>query len=251
MTLLEFFREHNKAALAYSGGVDSSYLLYAAKGMGAKVKAYYVKSAFQPDFELEDARMVAEKLKVEMEILTLDILADDTVSSNPPDRCYHCKQRIFRAIMDAAAADGYHVVLDGTNASDDATDRPGMRALAEMKVYSPLRICGLTQDEIRRLSKKAGLKTWDKPAYACLATRIPTGMRITEEALTRTEHAESALFDMGFTDFRVRTKEDGSALVQVTAAQMPQAERLWADIVRVLSPHYTLVALDPHTRNRS
>lgn len=248
MTLLEFFREHNKAALAFSGGVDSSYLLYAAKGMGAKVKAYYVKSAFQPDFELEDARRVAEKLKVEMEILTLDILADDTVSSNPPDRCYHCKQRIFRAILDAAKADGYPVVLDGTNASDDAQDRPGMKALAEMKILSPLRLCGLTKSDVRQLSKDAGLPTWYKPAYACLATRIPTGERITGEDLKRVEGAEDVLRSMGFTDLRVR-KQGEMARIELPVNEMTVALYRRKEILEGLRPYFDKVLLDLEGRS--
>ena len=251
MTLQEFFQQHPKVAVAFSGGVDSSYLLWAAKNAGADVQAYYVSAQFQPAFELADAKEVAAYAHVPMRVIPVDVLSVPHVAENPEDRCYYCKQAIFGTILAAAKEDGYTDILDGTNASDDAADRPGMRALAAMNVYSPLRICNLTKEEIRRLSKEAGLKTWDKPAYACLATRIPTGMRIKAEDLTRTERAESALFAMGFSDFRVRTKEDGSALVQVTAAQMPMAESMWADIVRVLSPHYTLVALDPHTRNRS
>ena len=175
MTLTEFFHQNQKAAIAFSGGVDSAYLLYAALQSGADVRAYYVKSAFQPQFELDDARRLAETLSADMSVLDDDILADETVAANPPDRCYHCKRRIFSAIASAAAADGYTLLLDGTNASDDAGDRPGMRALRELSVRSPLRECSLTKPEIRRLSREAGLFSWDKPAYACLATRGPAG----------------------------------------------------------------------------
>ena len=195
MDLKDFFRENPKVALAFSGGVDSAYLLYAAGESGASVRAYYVKSAFQPRFELEDARRLAGELGADMRILEEDVLADAQVASNPRDRCYHCKKRLFTAIAKAAAEDGFSVLMDGTNASDDAGDRPGMRALRE---------CGLTKAEIRRLSKEAGLFTWDKPAYACLATRIPTGTEITEEKLCRTERAESYLASVGLRDFRVR-----------------------------------------------
>ena len=194
MTLTEFFHQNQKAAIAFSGGVDSAYLLYAALQSGADVRAYYVKSAFQPQFELDDARRLAETLSADMRVLDVDILADETVAANPPDRCYHCKRRIFSAIASAAAADGYTLLLDGTNASDDAGDRPGMRALRELSVRSPLRECGLTKPEIRRLSREAGLFTWDKPAYACLATRVPAGERLTAEKLENTERAEDFLF---------------------------------------------------------
>ena len=175
MDLQQFFKENPRVAIAFSGGVDSSYLLYAALRYGARVRAYYVNSAFQPRFELEDARRLAGDLHADLR----DVLSSPTVTANPPDRCYHCKRVIFRTIAAAAVEDGFPVLLDGTNASDDAGDRPGMRALRELSVRSPLRECGLTKDEIRRLSREAGLFTWDKPAYACLATRIPTGQPIT------------------------------------------------------------------------
>ena len=190
MTLSRFFRENPRAALGFSGGVDSAYLLYAALTAGAQVKAYYVKSPFQPRFELEDARHLAGDLHADLRELQVDVLSSPTVTANPPDRCYHCKRVIFRTIAAAAAEDGFPVLLDGTNASDDAGDRPGMRALRELSVRSPLRECGLTKAEIRRLSREAGLFTWDKPAYACLATRIRTGEEITLQKLKQRQLPE-------------------------------------------------------------
>ena len=175
MTLEQFFAENPETAIAFSGGVDSAYLLYAAKRYAARVKAYYVSTAFQPEFELADARRLADELGADMLVLHVDVLSNSAVTANPSDRCYHCKNTLFRQILRAAENDGFPVLLDGTNASDDAGDRPGMRALRELSVRSPLRECGLTKAEIRRLSKDAGLFTWDKPAYACLATRIRTG----------------------------------------------------------------------------
>ena len=139
MDLQQFFKENPRVAIAFSGGVDSSYLLYAALHHGARARAYYVNSAFQPAFELEDARRLAGELNADMKVLPVDVLASETVTANPPDRCYHCKQVIFRTILAAAEADGFTVLLDGTNASDDAGDRPGMRALRELAVRSPLR----------------------------------------------------------------------------------------------------------------
>lgn len=233
MNLRDFFRENPKTALAFSGGVDSAYLLYAALECGAQVRAYYVKSVFQPRFELEDARRLAEELEADMRELPADVLADTVIAANPVDRCYHCKRRIFTAIAAAAAEDGFPVLMDGTNASDDAGDRPGMRALRELSVRSPLRECGLTKDRIRQLSKEAGLFTWDKPAYACLATRIPTGVAITEDRLRKTEAAEQYLTSLGLTDFRVRMfpVENGAggkravSTVARGAAALPQEER--------------------------
>ena len=247
MTLTEFFHENQKAAIAFSGGVDSAYLLYAALQSGADVRAYYVKSAFQPQFELDDARRLAETLSADMRVLDVDILADETVAANPPDRCYHCKRRIFSAIASAAAADGYTLLLDGTNASDDAGDRPGMRALRELSVRSPLRECSLTKPEIRWLSREAGLFTWDKPAYACLATRVPAGERLTAEKLENTERAEDFLFSLGFTDFRVRLF-NGAARLQLPAEQLPRLLECRAEILSELKKTYSTVMLDLEVR---
>ena len=159
MKIALFFKNNPRVAVAFSGGVDSAYLLYAAKQFAQEVQAYYVKSAFQPQFELEDALRLAGELAVPMRILTVDVLSSDVIASNPADRCYHCKRKIFEAIRQAAEADHFSVLLDGTNASDDAADRPGMRAIEELSVLSPLRECGLTKAEIRLRSKEAGLFT--------------------------------------------------------------------------------------------
>lgn len=247
MKLSEFFTQYPKVAIAFSGGVDSSYLLYAALHNNADVCAYYVKSAFQPQFELEDALHLAKQLNARMKIIEADVLSFDTVTANPSDRCYHCKKVIFESIAKAAAEDGFTVLLDGTNASDEEGDRPGMRALRELAVKSPLRECGLTKAEIRRLSKEAGLFTWDKPAYACLATRIPTGERITGEKLTATEAAESYLFSLGFTDFRVRMMRD-TAKLQFTENQLGQVIENREKIVSELKKYYTSVLLDLEVR---
>lgn len=203
--LKAFFEECPEAALAFSGGTDSSYLLSAAIECGARVRAYYVRAQFQPEFEFEDAKKLAASLGADMRVIELDVLSDSRVAANPPDRCYYCKQNIFGNILKAASEDGFSVVIDGTNASDDADDRPGMKALREMSVRSPLREAGITKAEVRRLSKEAGLFTWNKPAYACLATRIPAGEPITARKLAMTEEAESFLFGLGFSDIRVRT----------------------------------------------
>ena len=247
MTLNEFFKDNPKAAIAFSGGVDSAYLLYAAAAAKANVRAYYVKSAFQPQFELDDAIKLAEQLDADMKIINVDVLADSRVSANPADRCYYCKKAIFNAIAEAAKADGFDLILDGTNASDDEGDRPGMRALKELSVRSPLRECGLTKPEIRRLSKEAGLFTWDKPAYACLATRIPTGEVITAEKLAKTESAEDFLFSLGFTDFRVRMSGN-SAKIQLPEDQLDKLMAQRKEILTKLKQYYDSVTLDLEVR---
>ena len=249
MTLNEFFGAHPKAALAFSGGVDSSYLLYAARQLGADVKAYYVKTAFQPEFEYQDALRLASQLGADIQVLTLDVLACPDVTVNPKNRCYFCKQHIFGNILRQAKADGYHTVLDGTNASDQVSDRPGMKALQEMKVLSPLRLTGLTKAEIRRLSREAGLFTWDKPSYACLATRIPTGTEITGADLARTEWAEDYLMNLGFRDLRVRQLGSDIARIQLPEAQMDTFMALRGEITRTLKTRYAGVLLDMEARN--
>ena len=220
MTLNEFFSLVPKAAVAFSGGTDSAFLLWAARECGCEVRAYYGKTAFQPQFELEDARRLASELEVPMTVVEADILSVPEAAANGPQRCYHCKTALFSRLRQAAREDGYTVLLDGTNASDDAGDRPGMRALRELEVRSPLRECGLTKYEVRRRSREAGLFPWDKPAYACLATRIPPGAPITKEDLEKVERAEGALHALGFRDFRVRLFH-GAARLQVTEEQLP------------------------------
>ena len=247
MTLEQFFTKNPEVAVAFSGGVDSAYLLYAAKRYAARVKAYYVSTAFQPEFELADARRLADELGADMLVLHVDVLSNSAVTANPPDRCYHCKNTLFRQILRAAENDGFPVLLDGTNASDDAGDRPGMRALRELSVRSPLRECGLTKAEIRRLSKEAGLFTWDKPAYACLATRIPSGDAITAEKLLVTERAEAFLFSLGLTDFRVRNYH-GAARLQFPEAQLNAVLAHRAEILQELKKDYPAVLLDLEVR---
>ncbi|MPM12947.1 Pyridinium-3,5-biscarboxylic acid mononucleotide sulfurtransferase [bioreactor metagenome] len=250
MTIEDFFHENDHVALGFSGGVDSSYLLYAALKSGAQVRAYYVRSAFQPQFELEDVTRLARQLGADLKILDVDVLSDDKVAANPADRCYYCKRRIFSAIAAQALADGYHTLIDGTNASDDAGDRPGMRALKELAVRSPLRECGLTKTEIRRLSREAGLFTWNKPAYACLATRISTSEIITAEKLEKTERAESYLMLQGFKDFRIRMIGT-AAKIQVSEAQIEQLFKLRTCVVRELKKHYSAVLLDLEAHDES
>ena len=243
MTLEQFFQENPRCALGFSGGVDSAYLLYAGVKAGADIKPYFIKTAFQPAFELADAQKLAEGLGVEVTVLELDALADPRVAANPADRCYYCKQNLFRTLKDRAIADGYPVLLDGTNASDEAGDRPGMRALAELSVRSPLRECGLTKAEIRARSREAGLFTWDKPAYACLATRVPAGETITADILARVEGAEDALFRLGYTDFRVRVFHSAARL-QLPRGQMERAVREAETIQAALKPYFTPLLLE-------
>ena len=248
MELSDFFHENPRAALAFSGGTDSAYLLYAALQCGAEVRPYYVKTPFQPRFELDDALRLTKELGTELTVIEYDILDDGLIAANPADRCYHCKKKLFGLLLrERAANDGFSLIIDGTNASDDAGDRPGMRALGELCVRSPLRECGLTKAEIRARSKEAGLFTWDKPAYACLATRVPTGRPIERELLQRVEGADSELFALGFTDFRVRLFHE-AARIQLPAAQMAAALERRGDILAKLKKYFDTILLDMETR---
>lgn len=243
MDLKAFFTATPKFAIAFSGGVDSSYLLHAAKMFGCDVKAYFIKSPFQPQFELDDAAKMAYMLAVPMTVDTLDVLSNTDVTENPADRCYYCKNAVFSRIRELASADGYEVLCDGTNASDDAGDRAGMRALGEMGVRSPLRECGLTKKEIRRLSCEAGLFTHDKPSYACLATRIPTGTVITEDLITRIEKAEDALHGLGYSDLRIRYF-GGAGRIQIPESQFKTVIDKRKKIFDAVSPYFDAVLLD-------
>ena len=239
MTLQAFFKEHPKAAIAFSGGVDSAYLLHASKAAGCHVTPYFVKTPFQPEFELEDAKKLAPNLK----ILEFDLLDLQNIANNCEKRCYFCKKTLLKRLKEAANADGFTEIWDGTNASDAFDDRPGMKALEELGVLSPLRLCGLTKSEIRRLSKEAGLFTWDKPAYACLATRIPTGTAIDRQTLQAIEKAEDALRQLGYRDLRVRVFH-GAARIQLPFGQFPVSKEDYIRIQGAVSPWFETVFLD-------
>jgi uncharacterized protein len=243
MKLGEFFSDVPKAALGLSGGTDSSYLLYAGRKLGADVRPYFIKTAFQPQFEFEDAKRVCEFAGAEMTVIELDAMAVPEVAENPENRCYYCKTALFSALRSRAAADGYPVIIDGTNASDDAGDRPGMKALAELSVRSPLRECGITKDMVRALSREAGLFTADKPSYACLATRVPAGEPITAEKLRKVEKAEGYLFGLGYTDLRVRLAGDG-ARIEFRRDQMLRAVEQWDEIRQGMKSDFKTIVMD-------
>ena len=221
MTLDAFFQTNPRTALAFSGGVDSAYLLWAGVQAGTEVQPYFVKTPFQPQFELEDARRLCGQAGVELVVLDYDILSDGTVAANPPDRCYHCKKRLFSLLKE--------------------------RALRELEVRSPLRECGLTKERIRVLSRQAGLFTWDKPSYACLATRVPTGRTITPEDLERVETGEAALAALGFRDFRLRLAAEGCRL-QLVEEQFSLLPERRAELLSALEPLFSQITLDLRPR---
>ena len=247
MTLKEFFKANPKAALAFSGGTDSAYLLWAAVQAGAAVQPYFVRSAFQPRFELKDAERLCAQLGLRLRVLDCDVLARPEIAANPPDRCYACKRALFSRLLAAAAEEGYSLAIDGTNASDPEDDRPGMKALRELGVRSPLREAGLSKCDVRRLSAQAGLFTADKPSYACLATRIPSGTAITPAMLETVEQAEGLLAGRGYRNFRVRLRPWG-ALLQFDESQHADAEKDMENIRGLLGGMFHELRLDPKPR---
>lgn len=250
MTLEEFFRVNPTGALALSGGVDSSALAWAAGKYGRDYRAYAVRSAFQPVFELEDTKRAAAFAGLPLTVLDVDVLSHEEIAENPESRCYFCKRLLFETIHTRAKADGYALLIDGTNASDSATDRPGLRALRELSVRSPLRECGLAKADVRALARGAGLFNWDKPSYACLATRVPAGTPITPEALQKAERGEAAISALGFRDFRLRVRGD-LALLQLQAEQFELALSRREELQSALSPLFSDIAVDLKPRKRA
>ena len=207
--LIRLIASLEKVVVAYSGGVDSAFLLKVAHDrLGDGVTAVTVTSPLLSPDEVETAAAYAASEKVRHVVLAADPFGNRRLIENPPDRCYLCKLDVFRAITAYAASISVPHVAEGSHRDDDAGDRPGMRALAELGILSPLREAGLTKEEIRIAAKERGVPVWDKPANPCLATRIPTGTPITREKLETISRAERFLRDLGVRDVRVRHHGD-------------------------------------------
>ena len=243
--LRERLRGIGSAVVAFSSGVDSTFLLRVAhEELGERVVAATIRSHTFPKRELDEAAAFCRAEGVRHAVIESEELDIPGFAENPPDRCYHCKRELFSKLLAFARENALASVLEGSNLDDDGDYRPGRRAIQELGIASPLHEAGLTKAEIRALSREMGLPTSDKPSFACLASRFPYGEGITVERLTRVERAEQYLLDLGFGQVRVRSHGD-LARIEVPPGDIPRIAARATEIAAALKGFgFAYVALD-------
>ncbi len=245
--LKDYLKSLGRVAVAYSAGVDSTFLLKTAHNvLGDDAIAITVKHSAFPQRDFSEADDFCKREKIKQIKLQFDVFSVKGFNKNPPDRCYICKKALFQNLIDEAKKQNIENILEGSNADDDKDYRPGKKAILELNIKSPLKEAGLTKEDIRILSKEQGIYTWNKPSYACLATRIPYNDEITKDKLFMIEKAEDYLYNLGFKQSRVRLHKD-VARIEIEEAQFEEiiTKKIRNDISNKLRElGFTYVSLD-------